>query len=176
MFVSRGDLSLPTERLMKYFAYGSNMNLSHMQERCPGITRIGKFRLEGFRLVFNYHADIIPEDGCFVHGGLWQITRDHEKALDSYEGYPDYYGKYYQDDFMFYRMRQAYTNPEPPAKWYLQMVVQGYHYFGLTQKDFEESLGVEQLGLTQTALQKSLGVSMAELKYMFSSATPTCPD
>ena len=68
---------------------------------------------------------------------------------------------------MFYRMAKAYTNPEPPAKWYLQMVVQGYHYFGLTQEDFEESLGVEQLGLTQTALQKSLGVSMEELKYMF---------
>ena len=161
---------------MKYLAYGSNMNLSHMQERCPGITRIGKFCLEGFRLVFNYHADIIPEEGCSVHGGLWQITKDHEKALDSYEGYPDYYSKYYQDDFMFYRMAQAYTNPEPPAKWYLQMVVQGYHYFGLAQEDFEESLGVKQLGLTQTELQESLGVSMDALTHIFSCTTSSSTD
>ena len=152
------------------------MNPSHMQERCPGITRIGKFQLEGFRLIFNYHADIIPEEGCLVHGGLWQITKDHEKALDSYEGYPDYYGKYYQDNSMFYRMKQAYTNPEPPAKWYLQMVVEGYHYFGLTQEDFEESLGVKQLGLTQTALQENLGVSIDELKNMFSFPTPIDTD
>ena len=161
---------------MKYFAYGSNMNPSHMQERCPGITRIEKFRLEGFRLVFNYHADIIPEDGCSVHGGLWQITKDHEKALDGYEGYPDYYGKYYQDDFMFYRMEQAYADPEPPAKWYLQMVVEGYHYFGLAQEDFEESLGVQQLGLTQTELQENLGVSMDELKHLFSCTTSSSTD
>ena len=161
---------------MKYFAYGSNMNLTHMQERCPGIARIGKFRLEGFRLIFNYHADIIPQKGCSVHGGLWQITEVHEKALDRYEGYPDYYGKYYQDDVMFYRMVQRHTDSEPPARWYLEMVVQGYCEFGLAQEDFEESLGVRQLGLMQTDLEENLGVSMDELTHLFSTATATCID
>ncbi len=161
---------------MKYFAYGSNMNTSHMQERCPGIKRIGKSRLDGFRLVFNYHADIIPEVGCSVHGGLWQITEDHEIALDTYEGYPSYYDKHYEDDLMFYRMIDASTDREPPARWYLQMVIEGYSEFGLTQEDFEESLGVKQLGLTQADLEKSLDVSMDELKQMFSDATPTYVD
>ena len=145
------------------------MNASHMKERCPGIKRIGKFRLEGFRLVFNYHADIIPTAGCSVHGGLWHITEIHEEALDRYEGYPDYYGKYYQDALMFYRMIDASTDREPPAKWYLEMVVQGYCEFGLTQADFEESLGVKELGLTQTDLEESLGVSIDELARLFSS-------
>ena len=154
---------------MRYFAYGSNMNASHMKERCPGIKRIGKSRLEGFRLVFNYHADIIPAAGCSVHGGLWHITESHEKALDRYEGYPDYYGKYYQGGLMFYRMIEASTDREPPAKWYLEMVVQGYCEFGLTQEDFEESLGVKQLGLTQTYLEENLGVSIDELAHLFSS-------
>ena len=49
------------------------MNISQTQQRCPGITCIGKFRLNGFRLVFNYHADIVPAEGCTVHGGLWKI-------------------------------------------------------------------------------------------------------
>lgn len=161
---------------MKYFAYGSNMNASHMRERCPGIKRIGKSRLDGFRLVFNYHADIIPEVGCSVHGGLWQITEDHEVALDSYEGYPSYYDKHYEGDLMFYRMIDASTDREPPARWYLQMVIQGYSEFGLTQEDFEESLGVKQLGLTQADLEKSLDVSKDEFKQMFSDATPTYVD
>ena len=50
---------------MQYFAYGSNMNVSQTQQRCPGITRVGTFQLEGFRLVFNYHADIVPVGGVY---------------------------------------------------------------------------------------------------------------
>lgn len=153
---------------MQYFAYGSNMNVSQTQQRCPGITRIGTFQLEGFRLVFNYHADIVPTKGCIVHGGLWNITEDHEVALDMYEGYPTYYGKYYEDNVMFYRMREAAENSEPPSKWYLKTIIQGYKDFRLTQDDFEVSLGVQQLGLTHTDLEMILGVSVAELERLFS--------
>lgn len=153
---------------MRYFAYGSNMNVSQTQQRCPGITRIGKSQLNGFRLVFNYHADIIPEVGCTVHGGLWQITTDHEDALDRYEGYPEYYGKYYQNDIMFYRMKEASGNLAPPASWYLKTVIQGYKDFGLTQTDFEESLGVQQLGLMEPDIERLLGESMDELERLFS--------
>ena len=154
---------------MRYFAYGSNMNISQMQQRCPGVTDIGKFRLEGFRLVFKYHADIIRAEGCTVHGGLWEITDDHEDALDTYEGYPDYYSKYYQDDVMFYRMKEDYEKDlEAPSKWYLKTVIQGYRDFGLTQEEFEESLGVQQLRLTQRNLEERLGVSTDELARLFS--------
>ena len=40
--------------------------------------------------------------------------------------------------------------------------------FGLTQDDFEESLGVQQLGLTHTDLERILGISMDELERLFS--------
>lgn len=153
---------------MQYFAYGSNMNVSQTQQRCPGITRIGRFQLKGFRLVFNYHADIIPAEGCTVHGGLWNITENHEGALDTYEGYPDYYDKYYQDNVMFYRMKEVSDNSQPPSKWYLEIIIQGYKDFGLTQTDFEESLGVQHLGLTHTDLEMILGVSTDELEHLFS--------
>ena len=56
----------------------------------------------------------------------------------------------------------------PPSKWYLQTVIQGYKDFGLTQENFEESLGVQQLGLTQTDLEARLGVSIDELEQLFS--------
>ena len=153
---------------MQYFAYGSNTNVSQTQQRCPGVTRIGTFQLKGFRLVFNYHADIIPAEGCIVNGSLWEISEDNEEALDMYEGYPTYYGKYYQDDVMFYRMQEASDNSVPPSRWYLEIIIQGYKDFGLTQDDFEESLGVQQLGLTHTDLEMILGVSMDELERLFS--------
>ncbi|MXZ01981.1 gamma-glutamylcyclotransferase [Candidatus Poribacteria bacterium] len=153
---------------MRYFAYGSNMNIAQMRERCPGITHIGRYQLDGFRLVFNYHADIVPAEGCTVHGALWSITPGYEAALDRYEGYPSYYGKYYdQNDVMFYRMQGASGNLKPPALWYLTDVIQGYKDFQLTQADFEESLGVQQLGLTQ-AVEQILGVPMDELERLFS--------
>lgn len=144
------------------------MNVSQMQQRCPGITRIGKSQLKGFRLVFNYHADIIPAEGCTVHGTLWELSEDNEVALDGYEDYPSYYGKYYQNDVMFYRMKEVSDNSESPSRWYLQIIIQGYKDFGLTQDDFEESLGVQQLGLTRTDLEMILGVSMDELERLFS--------
>ena len=144
------------------------MNVSQTQQRCPGATRIGRSQLKDFRLVFNYHADIIPAEGCIVHGGLWEITGDHEAALDTYEGYPTYYGKYYQDAVMFYRMKEASDNSKSPSRWYLKIIIQGYKDFGLTQDDFEESLGVQQLGLTHTDLEMILGVSIDELERLFS--------
>ena len=144
------------------------MNVSQTRQRCPGIARIGRFRLKNFRLVFNYHADIIPAEGCTVHGGLWQITTDHESALDQYEGYPTYYGKHYRDNVMFYRMKGAAENSEPPSKWYLKIIIQGYKDFGLTQADFEESLGVQHLGLARTDVEIILGVSLDELARLFS--------
>ena len=140
-----------------------------MKQRCPGVTHIEKCQLEGFRLVFKYHADIIPMAGGTVHGGLWEITAHHEEALDTYEGYPDYYGKYYQDGVMFYRMREGYEKDfEAPSKWYLKTIIQGYRDFGVTQEEFKESLGVQQLGLTQTDLEECLGVSTDELARLFS--------
>ena len=154
---------------MRYFAYGSNMNIAQMQDRCPGITHIGGYQLDGFRLVFNYHADIIPAEGCTVHGTLWLIESNYEASLDRYEGYPSYYGKYYyQNDIMFYRMQDASGNLKPPAMWYLRDVIQGYKDFGLTQDDFEESLGVQQLGLPQAEVEQILGVPMDELECLFS--------
>ena len=159
---------------MIYFAYGSNMNRAHMQQRCPGVTHIEKFQLEGFRLVFKYHADIIPAEGGTVHGGLWKITEAHEEALDTYEGYPDYYGKYYQDGVMFYRMREGYEkNFEAPSKWYLKTIIQGYRDFGVTQEEFKESLGLQQLQLTQKDLEEILGVSTDELARLFSRVATT---
>ena len=80
---------------MKYIAYGSNMNLEQMMHRCPGAKLIGTGCLHGYQIEFNRHATIVEKNSssASVPVAVWEITREHERALDRYEGYPHYYRK-----------------------------------------------------------------------------------
>ena len=40
-----------------YLAYGSNLNLEHMAQRCPSAKPIGVTTLENYRLVYKGSAD-----------------------------------------------------------------------------------------------------------------------
>ena len=71
---------------MRYFAYGSNLNVAQMAQRCPGAKLLGRIKLPGWKLVFRGVADAIQEPGAFCYGGVWRITPEDEAALDTYEG------------------------------------------------------------------------------------------
>lgn len=127
---------------MKYFAYGSNLNIKQMQWRCPTAVPLGAFTLQGYQLVFRFYADIIPVSGKSVKGGLWEISEDDENALDRYEGYPSLYGKYYEGDIMFYRMRDDAYDLEMPALGYLEGMIEGMENFGFSPlEDLNNNLG-----------------------------------
>ncbi len=82
-----------------YFAYGSNMNIEQMAFRCRAAEVVENVRVEGYRLAFcgrpsgNGVATILPQEGSHVDGVLWKITKECERNLDYYEGYPHLYGK-----------------------------------------------------------------------------------
>lgn len=82
-----------------YFAYGSNINLDQMAQRCPDAQVVGPVTLENYELLFRGNlrgagvATIAPREGSTVHGLLWNITPECERSLDYYEGYPHLYGK-----------------------------------------------------------------------------------
>lgn len=80
---------------MKYIAYGSNINLRQMKNRCPHSKVYGKGYLKGWKLVFNVHADIIPtkNEKDIVPVLIWDIDNRDWSSLDRYEGYPIYYVK-----------------------------------------------------------------------------------
>ena len=44
---------------MLYVAYGSNMNLEQMAYRCPNSYVVCNGELHGWKLVFNFHADVV---------------------------------------------------------------------------------------------------------------------
>ena len=125
-----------------YGAYGANLNMANMEVRCPQAKPILGFNLVGYRLVFNGVADIIKDKDTKVPIGLWKITKECEKSLDRYEGYPHLYKKiklkvdvpgFKGQKVMFYVMRRKGV-ALPPAS-YFNTIAQGYDDFAL-DKDY----------------------------------------
>lgn len=81
-----------------YLAYGSNLNVVQMKNRCPGAEVVGKTNLEGWELLFkggktgSYLTIEKAKDGI-VPVAIWEVTSADEEQLDRYEGYPRFYYK-----------------------------------------------------------------------------------
>lgn len=130
-----------------YFAYGSNMNLNQMAFRCPDAEVVEPVRLEGYRLAFcmngggNGVATILPEQGSFVDGVLWRISRRDEQRLDRYEGFPYLYGKDavtvitsdgVRREIMAYTMNSPFKDvPALPSLSYLGGILHGCRQNGI---------------------------------------------
>lgn len=118
---------------MYYFAYGMNTNLDQMAQRAPRAKCMGAARLPYYRFRFAYHADIVPDRASSVWGVLWRVTPDCRRALDTLEGYPDYYNVCEVDvvqNGQVYVAEAYYMNPghedDFPSDSYLNMVMEGY--------------------------------------------------
>lgn len=108
-----------------YAAYGSNMNLKQMKKRCPKAEVIGKGELLGYKLTFRGKqtrvANVEQSKNDSVHIVLWAITKECEKALDRYEGYPRLHKKEVvtiamadgDEEAMLYVMAKEYEKCRP---------------------------------------------------------------
>ena len=85
---------------MIYFAYGSNMDFTRLNERDISFKFIGLGILEGYGLKFNKiaskksgvgYANIVSQKGSKVEGLLFSI--DNIELLDQFEGFPNHYKK-----------------------------------------------------------------------------------
>jgi hypothetical protein len=70
-----------------YFAYGSNMQQSAMQARCPSARAIGPARLDNYRFFIGVDGwgSVKLSPGDAVHGVLWRCTPRDVAALHAYE-------------------------------------------------------------------------------------------
>lgn len=140
-----------------YFAYGSNINLDQMSYRCPAAQVVGSVTLEGYELLFrgnaggNGVATIAPHEGGTVHGLLWTITPECERALDRYEGYPSFYSKEpvtvrdkggQEITVMAYVMTGGdwWRDPAPPSLDYYLGIQEGYQQNGLPLAPLNKAL------------------------------------
>ena len=121
-----------------YIAYGSNLNLSQMKHRCPTARVIGTSELKDYKLVFrgsrhNAVATVEPCEGSIVPVLLWSIKPDDEKALDRYEGYPNFYDKAgvniiignHKTSAMIYIMTAGHRLGNPSDN-YIKTIEEGY--------------------------------------------------
>ena len=122
---------------MLYFAYGSNLNHHQMKNiRCSGSKYIKTFILNDYKLIFCHpnklnkfgYANIIKKKGYKVPGAIWEITKEHEKILDTYEGFPYIYQKeyfYLEGKKIMYYIINKYFIKNPP-KSYINTINEGY--------------------------------------------------
>ena len=72
---------------MKYFAYGSNMDVEQMKGRCPDAKVLDLAVLQGASFRINRYgvATVVPSTSI-VHGVLWEISSGDATNLSAYEG------------------------------------------------------------------------------------------
>jgi len=122
---------------MLYFAYGSNLNHHQMKNiRCFGSKYFKSFSLKDYKLIFSHpnklnkfgYGNVIKKKRSKVIGGIWEITKEHEKILDNYEQFPNIYQKeyFYLDGkkIMFYIMSKYFL--KDPPKSYIDTINKGY--------------------------------------------------
>ena len=80
-----------------YLAYGSNLDITQMAQRCPEADILGKTELQGFDLKFRgvdgYAVATVEPGAGSVPALLWTISPDDEARLNHYEGAPQFYRK-----------------------------------------------------------------------------------
>ena len=127
---------------MKYLAYGANMDVDVMKQRCPDAKLLGTGTLEGWRLMFKgeppfSYGTIEQWDGFSVPYVLWEISAADERKLDRYEGFPKHYQKgTVAIDFLGEKiMVMFYHKPEKqavgaPSDHYVAALWKSYEAFG----------------------------------------------
>lgn len=83
-------------KMLKYFAYGSNMLSPRLQERVPSAESLGKIRLKGHRLAWTKQSFRDGSGKChivktgrpsdIVWGVLYEMHKEDKPMLDRAEG------------------------------------------------------------------------------------------
>ena len=145
-----------------YIAYGSNLNIPQMRMRCPGARIIGTSVIEDYQLLFKgsktgSYLTIEPMEGAKVPVVIWEVTETDEKALDRYEGYPNFYykkemnldikgirtGKVRRRDAFIYIMHEE-RELGIPSWYYVNTCLDGYRAFGFNEKYLFDAIRISR--------------------------------
>ena len=145
-----------------YIAYGSNLSIPQMRMRCPGARIIGTSVIEDYQLLFKgsktgSYLTIEPMEGAKVPVVIWEVTETDEKALDRYEGYPNFYykkemtldikgirtGKVRRRDAFVYIMHEE-RELGIPSWYYVNTCLDGYRAFGFDEKYLFDAIRISR--------------------------------
>jgi hypothetical protein len=145
-----------------YIAYGSNLNLLQMANRCPTAKPMGTVALNDYELLFREGvATVAPREGDTVPVLVWDIKPTDEIALDHYEGYPHLYGKKMMDvilddravSAMAYVMTPGHAAGYP-SEYYLNVIAEGYKSAGF------------DLSVLDTAVERTKEIMAQEIEQL----------
>lgn len=139
-----------------YFAYGSNLNLHQMKQRCPTARLLGTGKVRDYRLLFRgptteeCYLTVEPKQGEYVPVAAFAVEPADVKALDIYE---DVEGGLYRIEAIstgitgqgvlsgfWYVMNNE--EKRQPTKDYWEAVVEGYHDMGFDVAMLDRALTV----------------------------------
>ena len=127
-----------------YIAYGSNINLEQMANRCPNSKVIGKEILKGYELEFRGVATIVPNDKSEVPILIWEI--DGEKK-----------------ECMAYLMNKGQISP--PTSYYYSVINQGYEANGMDTSYLGAALERSVYGQHFDGFQEELEEDDLQMKF-----------
>ncbi len=144
---------------MKYFGYGSNLDLDDWKDWCESHgknpdsikTLPGIFILPDYELSFHYYSDsrgggaldVVSQVGHAVAGKLFEVLDGYD-ALDTKEGAPNYYkrktvqvlsenGKTQSAITYVVTTDKIKKEHQRPAPGYLEAIENGYENFGISK-------------------------------------------
>lgn len=150
-----------------YLAYGSNLSMAQMAQRCPDAFYVGKTELENYRLLFRgsqsgSYLTVEPQAGSMVPALVWRISKRDEYSLDRYEGYPTFYykkelrvnihsllrnGPDYRAKAVIYIMNEDRPLGCPSMHYY-NVCKEGYGRFGFDTAVLEQAL-IDSVGMNR---------------------------
>lgn len=119
--------------MKRYFAYGSNMDVEQMLERCPDAKEWPVVELSDYEFFIDARgvASIREKEGKTVWGVVYEISQADEQKLDQREGVPTRYTKVLLPEIECF----AYTSTSPqgdkPRDGYLEKIIRAAeaHHF-----------------------------------------------
>lgn len=135
-----------SRKLRYYVAYGSNINVTQMERRCPTASIFGTGWIDDHYLTFGGRqtmavATVKPRKGSKVPVLVWTIEELDERELDAYEGFPRFYRKEQipvrMDDGKTIECMIYLLNPKisgVPSDLYVDIIREGYQDVGLDEK------------------------------------------
>ena len=165
-------------RRHNYFAYGSNLCVQQMAQRCPDATDPRHATLADHDWLINERgvATVEPFSGSEVHGVVWQVSDRDLATLDSAEGVPV---RYRRDEMTVLTEAGPSTawvyidhrvEPGPPRPGYLERILDGARHHGLPGR-WIQFLSAGTLPIGRTVLRIPIPLDRS----LFQSYWPTPP-
>lgn len=159
-----------------YIAYGSNLNLPQMAQRCPTAKVLGASEIKDYELLFRgsktgSYATIEPCEGKTVPVLLWTVGKKDELALDRYEGYPMFYEKENmalsidgkEVNAFVYVMTEGHRLGMP-SQYYVDVIAQGYQSAGFDLNVLQEAITETSQRMSQEPEQQNM-LGFGEMKW-----------